>query len=72
MASFSAVKYGYRCLEDDKKAALKEAKGDFEQSLTLSGGSTVELTWWVMNVDSAQNDLEKEILILLLPETLAL
>ena len=60
VASFPAVRYGplhYRSLEEDKKEALRESRGDFDHTMTLSESSQTELKWWEDNVESASNDV---------------
>ena len=60
VASFVAVKFGplhYRSLEEDKKAALVVSKGCFDEKMQLTQDSHSELTWWIVNVDSAYNDI---------------
>ena len=46
------VQYGalyYRHLELDKIAALKESKGNFEATMTLSNEARADLRWWIEN-----------------------
>lgn len=60
VASFPAVKYGplhYRCLEEDKKEALRRNQGNFDKTCFLSLESKAELHWWVRNVQCAHNDV---------------
>ena len=60
VASFPAVKYGplfYRSLEEDKKNALKIAKGNFDRVMTVSNASKTELQWWIDNIDQSSNDV---------------
>ena len=54
VSSFPGVEHGplhYRSLERDKSHALRENKGNFGASMTLSQSSRAELTWWIFNVD---------------------
>lgn len=60
VASFPAVKYGplhYRILEDEKKCALKKAKGNFDSYMQLSPFSQKELQWWIEHIHSTENDV---------------
>lgn len=60
VASFQAVKYGplyYRCIEEDKKLALKDSKGNFDDSMALSAKSRKDLKWWIDNILNAYNDI---------------
>lgn len=60
VASFQAVKYGplyYRHLEQDKKAALRNSKGNFDSNMELSTYSREDLIWWKNNVQVAYNDI---------------
>ena len=60
IASFPAVKFGalhFRNLEECKKDALKENKGDFEGLACLSVQAVNELRWWISNIMSAENDI---------------
>ena len=57
MASFLAVKFGplhYRHLEECKKAALREAKGDYDSHTFLTPYARDELKWWLEN---SQNEI---------------
>lgn len=60
VASFPAVKYGalqYRHLENDKKTALKDSKGNFDGVMCLSAPARGELLWWIDNIDCATNSV---------------
>ena len=60
VAAFPAVKWGplyYRHLEEDKKAALRAHRGNFNKSLSLSPAAKGELRWWIDNVSSASNNI---------------
>ena len=60
VASFTAVKYGplyYRHLEENKKAALQVAKGDYDSPVSITISARTELHWWVNNVTTASNDI---------------
>ena len=60
IASFPAVKYGalhFRYLEECKKSALKENRGNFEGLAFLSVQAINELKWWKAEVMSAENDI---------------
>lgn len=62
VASFQGVKYGqlhYRMCDNHKNTALKEGKGDFRTSTTLSSGCKKDLKWWVDNIDNASNPITK-------------
>ena len=53
IASFPAVLYGplhFRWLEENKKAALKDSKGDFDAFTVLTDSAKNELSWWINNV----------------------
>ncbi|CAG2188300.1 unnamed protein product [Mytilus edulis] len=55
VSSFSAVEFGklfYRNLEKEKIIALKNSKGDFEQSMLISNQMKGDLEWWVANVST--------------------
>ena len=60
VASFTAVKYGplyYRHLEENKKAALLVAKGDYDSPVSITFSARTELHWWVDNATIASNDI---------------
>ena len=49
ISSFPAVKHGpmhYRKLDKDKTTALKNSKGNFDQTMRLSQDACKELQWW--------------------------
>ena len=62
VASFPAVKFGplhYRHLEEcKKKAALREAKGDYDSHTSLTPYARDELKWWMENTHNSQNEIE--------------
>ncbi|CAB4032873.1 Transposon Ty3-G Gag-Pol poly, partial [Paramuricea clavata] len=63
VASFPGVMYGplyYRELDKDKTQALKEAKGDFDVTMTLSQGAKTELHWWECHVENSFQKLTHE------------
>ena len=43
----------YRSLERDKSNALRENKGNFGSSVTLSPSSRAELNWWITDMDTS-------------------
>ena len=54
------MKYGplyYRHLEENKKAALQVAKGDYDSPVSITISARAELHWWVDNVTTASNDI---------------
>ena len=55
--SFPGVMYGalYRHLEGDKSQALKETRGNFDTSMSLSKDAKSELQCWIKNVENAHN-----------------
>ena len=69
VSSLPGVEYGplhYRTLERDKTYALREHKGNFGASMTLSQSSKAELNWWIVNVDTSSQLIshgEPELLI---------
>ena len=59
-ASFPGVMYGplhYRALDVNKTRALKNSKGDFEQTVILSENAILELHWWTKNVSDSYNEI---------------
>lgn len=69
VSSLPGVELGplhYRSLERDKSNALRENKGNFGSSMTLSPSSRAELNWWITNVDTSNKLIshsEPELLI---------
>ena len=69
VSSLPGVEHGplhYRSLERDKSNALRENKGNFGSSMTLSPSSRAELNWWITNVDTSHKLIshgEPELLI---------
>ena len=60
ISSLPGVKYGalyYRNLEMNKVAALKLAKGNFEETMCISHNGISELNWWLCNLDSCFNTI---------------
>lgn len=60
VASFPAVRFGalhYRQLEEEKKAALLRSRWDYDGFMTLSPSAEPELTWWIENIATADNDI---------------
>ncbi|PFX19912.1 Pro-Pol polyprotein [Stylophora pistillata] len=56
----------YRSLERDKSNALRENKGNFGSSMTLSPSSRAELNWWITNANTSHKLIshgEPELLI---------
>ena len=52
-ASFEAVPYGslhYRHLEQNKIMALREARGNFENSCTITPEASKDIIWWRDNI----------------------
>ena len=59
-ASFPGVMYGplhYRALDVNKTRALKNSKGDFEETVILSVNAIQELHWWTQNVLDSYNEI---------------
>lgn len=53
ISTFPAVRYGplfYRLLEENKKAALKDSKGDYDCYTQLTDQARSELKWWLDNI----------------------
>ena len=69
VSSLPGVEHGplhYRSLERDKSNALRENKGNFGSSMTLSPSSKAELNWWITNVNTSHKLIshgEPELLI---------
>lgn len=62
VSSFPAVKYGplYYCrLEHDKTLALNYAEGNYEAFMSISDQGMLELKWWLQNIMSSFNQIEK-------------
>jgi hypothetical protein len=62
VASFPGVMYGplyYRYLEGEKTQALKTEKGNFDAYMVLSPKAKSELHWWVNNVETAYETLDR-------------
>ena len=61
MLSYSpTVQYGRVHVKEvdlQKNAALKEAKGNFEQKMRVSGKALTDIEWWVQNIDKTDRDL---------------
>ena len=60
VSSLPAVRYGalyYRYLEMDKIMALKQSKGDFEASMSVSKEGISEIRWWLDNLDGSYNTI---------------
>ena len=60
VASFPAVKFWplhYRCLEENKKAALNKAQGNYDSTITLTPSARQELLWWIDNTLLSCNDI---------------
>ena len=58
VSSFPGVEFGklyYRQLEIEKNIALKDNKGNYDVSLSLTSRAQSELRWWVENVDHSFN-----------------
>jgi hypothetical protein len=57
VASFPAVTHGklfYRQLENEKIIALKQAKGQFDQVVSLSNQAINDLHWWLSNISGSK------------------
>ena len=69
MSRLLGVEHGplhYRSLERDKYNALRENKGKFGSSVTLSPSCRAELIWWITNMDTSHKLIshgEPELLI---------
>ena len=53
VASFPGIELGplyNRQLENDKSVALKESKGNFDATMTISKTACLDLQWWVDNI----------------------
>ena len=62
VSSFPGTSYGplnYRALDQDKTQALKIDEGNFAAQMTLSLSAKSELNWWVDNIASEQNEVER-------------
>lgn len=60
VASFPTVKQGplyYRQLEEARKTALQEEKGNYDACTILPPPARDELNWWIENVTTAYNDI---------------
>ena len=60
VASFPVVKFGplhYRHLEGCKKAALREARGNYDSHASLTPSARDELQWWLDNTADSQNEI---------------
>ena len=63
VASFPGVMHGplyYRALEKSKTQALREAKGNFEATMSLSKDAKIELHWWESNVETSFQTLSQD------------
>ena len=49
----------YRMLEADKTAVLLSHKGDFDKRMSLSLPAREELEWWINNVHTASNPVQR-------------
>ena len=62
VSSFLGVALGplyYRMLEADKTAALDSHKGDFDKPMSLSLPAREELEWWINNIHTAFNPIQR-------------
>ena len=60
IASFPAVRYGplhFRLLEENKKEALNDSKGDFDSFTQLTQEAKTEINWWIGNLPSASKPI---------------
>ena len=60
ISSFPAVLHGplyYRLLEENKKSALKDSKGEFDVYTLLTDEAKLELMWWIDNVSMASRPI---------------
>jgi hypothetical protein len=63
VSSFPGVALGplyYRMLEADKTAALHYHKGDFDKPMSLSPPAREELKWWIDNIHTAFNPIQRD------------
>ena len=54
VASFPAVTFGplfYRVLDNEKSAALREAKGAYDERMRISEQGKLDLIWWIDNIE---------------------
>ena len=55
VASFPPVEHGrlyYRAIDNEKSAALKQAKGNFDAMIHLSESSRQDIKWWISHLPS--------------------
>ena len=60
ISSFPAVLHGplyYRLLEENKKSALVQSKGDFDEFTVLTQEARSEITWWLDNLSSSSRPI---------------
>ena len=56
IAALPGVQHGalhYRILESEKTATLRQNAGDYNKRMTLSPLATVEIQWWLTNINSS-------------------
>ena len=56
VASFPAVEHGrlfYRLIENEKSAALKQAKGEFDAQTCISDQARRDIQWWISNIPTS-------------------
>ena len=65
-ASLPAVLYGalyYRNIDRDKTNALKDSKGNFDKSMSISAKGIRELEWWYNHLDNSFSHITRAIII---------
>lgn len=58
VSSFPGAMHGplyYRNLESNKSQALKTSRGNFDAHMSLSMEASLELNWWIANVETTYN-----------------
>jgi hypothetical protein len=66
VASLSAVLYGalyYRNIDRDKTNALKDSKGNFDKSMSISAKGIREMEWWYNHLDNSFSPITQAIII---------
>ena len=60
VASFPAVEHGrlyYRAIDNEKSAALKQAKGNFDAMIHLSESSRQDIKWWISHLPTTSRPI---------------
>ena len=63
VAAMPGVQYAniyYRMIDNDKIAALKQNRGNFEAHMTLSQQSKQDLKWWIANLPTAYKPIKTQ------------